>query len=800
MSVAARAGAGPTEDQTPTQAADHQARAAAAMRRARLVGMGFVVVQFGVYIPPEQAPDLPYPAIGAVIAAALLAVNLVSARSYRAGHRRTALPYAEIGCDTAIVLGIVWCFAFQAEDSLWVLLLFPILESAWRLGLAGTMSIGFVVSVGLVCRDVVAARLYDHLDVYVDSLVFRVGMLLILAMVAALLAQERAEAVEAYQRAWRGAARHVARLRTVVGAHQEDHHATFETQLARVASAVVDVGFDRALIARFAPDADPGDGAEMLAVAERDGQPGPLPLDQECVGRAFATIRSDSGPVVSFDLDGASVIAAAASGDTLVTAVRREGQPIEEGQRETLLLLAAQLRSLLERRKADEELEYQARHDYLTGLPNRHEFVERLEAALREAGPRRNVAVLFCDIDGFKLLNDTAGHETGDALLQAAGERLRRQLSDDGLVARFGGDEFIIFIEGMRDDDEAQVIADRLQRVLAEPFDLVHHRARVATSIGLTLGGPGDEALGLVRDADLAMYEAKRGGRGRIVRFTAAMGAELRHRRDLEAALPEALARGQLSAVFQPIVALPGRTVIGVEALARWRHPQWGAVPPSEFVPVAEETGFIVPLGRWMLRQACRQAASWAQQSGGDPPWVSVNMAAAQLADPQTVDDLREILAETGLAPHRLVLEITETAAVDAPESHDFLSAAREMGVRLAMDDFGQGMSSLSRLRQLRLDILKLDRSFVDHAATRDDDRAIVESVVRLAYHLGMGVIAEGIESEAQCDALEQLGCRFAQGFLFARPLVSEAVVEHPCWPPRGDDPQLVGTPITPAG
>jgi diguanylate cyclase (GGDEF)-like protein len=438
---------------------------------------------------------------------------------------------------------------------------------------------------------------------------------------------------------------------------------------------------------------------------------------------------------------------------------------------------------------------HQALHDPLTGLPNRARLHERLAHALGGAHPER-VSVLVLDLDGFKRVNDSLGHPAGDTLLVQVAQRLLAATRGSDTVARLGGDEFAVLLDNARQPHDAVGVAERVLDALRTPFLLAgpdgggSAEAVVGTSVGIARGAPhgaraaGDAASAvdaLLRDADLAMYRAKASGKGRYTFFEPSMHAEAVSRLELEADLRAALARGEFRLVYQPIVALADGRIEGVEALARWDHPLRGTVSPADFIPLAEETGIIVPLGRWVLGEACRQARAWADAGLGDAPGaaltVTVNVSGRQVYDPAFVDDVRAALAAAGVDPRRLVLELTESVMIDRPElALERFTALKAVGVRLAIDDFGTGYSALSYLQRFPIDVLKIDRSFVDGLRKGGPQGSLARTIVALGQALSLRTVAEGIEDAAQRAALHEVGCPLGQGFLFARPLEPAAV------------------------
>ena len=431
-----------------------------------------------------------------------------------------------------------------------------------------------------------------------------------------------------------------------------------------------------------------------------------------------------------------------------------------------------QLQDITERREAELQLANRALHDSLTGAPNRFLTRQWLSSAL-EDHPGQRVGVLYCDLDRFKVVNDSLGHGAGDSLLVQVAERLRRPLRPEDLLGRVGGDEFVMVIEGVRSAAELGEIAARLAASLDEPFDLNGHRHVMTLSLGGAVGSYPDTADDVLVRADMALLRAKRLGRARFEIFDPAVD-RLATREDLrlEDELRMSVGSDELRAYYQPVVDLADLSVAGHEALLRWQHPEHGLLPPGRFLDLAESTGLIRPLGWWMLSQACCDAAGGARGLSDRDGWVAVNASPSQLARPGVAADVTRALEESGLAPHRLHLEITETALITANASlAGELQELAEMGVRVALDDFGTGYSSLSLLRQFPVHTVKIDRSFVAPVLTDRSAYAIVKAVLGMCADLGLPTVAEGIEDEQQVALLRELGCSHGQGYLFGRPV-----------------------------
>jgi diguanylate cyclase (GGDEF)-like protein/PAS domain S-box-containing protein len=439
-----------------------------------------------------------------------------------------------------------------------------------------------------------------------------------------------------------------------------------------------------------------------------------------------------------------------------------------------------------ERKALEAELERRASHDLLTGLYNRRVFVDRLGQALLRTRRQKNslkVGVLFMDLDRFKTINDSLGHEAGDRLLETVARRLKHQLRPEDVLGRFGGDEFAVLLETVENPSEVIRVAQRIAETLQEPFTVNDHQVSVSTSVGIALGTAhaNDDPEGMLREADVAMYRAKEQGPGRYAVFDPAMQTRAQERLELEAELRRALEQGEFVLYYQPEVSLHNGSMVGFEALLRWQHPERGLLKPSAFVPLAEETDLITPIGRWVLEEACRQAKRWEEEHLPAPPaTMEVNLSARQLARRGLAQTVEEALRRTDLAAHALALDITETVLIGASEHNaQALEALKKMGIRLYLDDFGTGYSSLSYLKRLPVDRVKVDRTFVKGLGGNATDTALVRMIIELCHTLGIEVLAEGVETSDQAALLKDMGCDLGQGYYFARPLRSEELAEQ---------------------
>ncbi|GAA1764255.1 bifunctional diguanylate cyclase/phosphodiesterase [Luedemannella helvata] len=585
-----------------------------------------------------------------------------------------------------------------------------------------------------------------------------VGMLYVAADEAALAHLPRSIEVLASQ-----AALALERLTLTAEIHSRDSEEYFRTLVQNMADVIL-ISNENGVVRYASPSATSIFGTVQLTGAYLDELVNPD--DKGRVRRALQLIRmgaerSETDDWQVLHTDGSQLLVEA-SARNLTT------DPTVRG-------IVFTLRNVTDRRLLERELMHRAFHDSLTSLANRVLFADRVHQAVGRANSTDPavVGVLFIDLDDFKIVNDTLGHEVGDRLLIAVGRRLQLQLRPHDTVARLGGDEFAVLIGDGADVSQVEYVAERLSAALRQPFQLGGDHVNVSASLGLATTTEAATAEDLLRQADLALYVAKGAGKGQWRRYQADLHLAVLNRLELRAALDQAVVDGDFTLRYQPIVELETGAPAGFEALIRWTHRSRGLIPPGDFIEVAEESGLIVPIGTWVMHNAMAQAAQWHRDwADGTPPYVSVNVSVRQVRNAGFAEQVHRGLAASGLPPGALVLEITESLLLrDDEQVWKDLAALREIGVRVAIDDFGTGYSSLSYLRHVPADVLKIDRSFIDTMSTSEQQRALVDAIVRLAHTLGLQVVAEGVEHPSDRVLLQAMGCRLGQGYLFSKPL-----------------------------
>lgn len=768
-----------------------------ALRRMRLIVAALLFMQFATYRPGPGDPRLPLPPVvfGTLLAMGAAAISLVSYVAERSSARaQRILALVEIAADTALVIALATVLDVTGRDVLWVLLVIPVLEGALRYRLRGAMAVWGLLALAYVGVTVLTSGASgDEFLVDVEQAVQHLGVVLLITVPAGFLSEQLVLDIRSQQVA---AERAVQRGNLLEAVAEAGHRVTsLEVEAVQaVTRAAIDLGFDRVdLAVKRGTDAWFSAGAQPAE--------GPfLPPPEDAAGGAIQAAEARRSVVIDLEsdlaaerdgLEAAGLAAVivtplhAFSGEVVLRAGLNPGSVATAAQYDCLELLAAQagvaLRNnelVAQQRAMQEQLEHRAFHDGLTGLPNRSRFLQLLEESLARPAPAdEQAAVLFVDLDRFKPVNDSLGHDAGNELLIAVARRLSGTVKKTDTVGRLGGDEFVILLDQVRSIDAAAEVAERVCRALGEPFRVADHEVVISGSVGVALSArPYDNAAELIRRADQAMYRAKGSGRARYALYEPGIDTGSVARLQLEADLRAALHGDELRLVYQPVVSAYDQQIVAVEALVRWQHPRHGAIPPSSLIPIAEESGLIIDLGRWVLQTACQAYRSWEAAPSASGLAIAVNVSPSQLTHRAFASDFDRVLAETGVHPSRLLLEVTENVVSLGPDLIELLGTLRARGVRLALDDFGQGQTSLRYLRDLPLDVLKIDKAFVDGLGGQPEDEAIVTAIVGLAHKLGIRVIAEGVEREDQLQLLRSVSTDFVQGYLLHRPKEADEI------------------------
>jgi diguanylate cyclase (GGDEF)-like protein len=761
-----------------------------ALRRMRLIVAVLLFMQFATYRPGPDDPALPLPPIlfATLLAAAAASISLLSWWGERGSdRRRSVVAGLEIALDAVLVISLVTFLDFTGRDVLWVLLVIPVLEGALRYRLRGAMLVWGLLGVAYVGVTLMTSGSGgDEFLVEVEQAVQHLGVVLLITVPAGFLSEQLVLDIRKQQSAREEA---VLRGNLLEAVAEAGHRVTsLEVEAVQaVTRAALDLGFDRVDLGVqrgddwFSAGAQPVDGPGL---PPPDGLAGGA--IQAAEARRSVVVELDGGvPEEAAGLSAVgltSLVAAplhAFAGRVVLRAGLEPGSSATSAQYDCLELLAAQagvaLRNnelVTQQRAMQEQLEHRAFHDGLTGLPNRSRFLQLLEESLARPAPAsEKAAILFVDLDRFKPVNDSLGHDAGNELLIAVGQRLSSSVKRGDVVARLGGDEFVILLDAVPDLDTTAEVADRVCRALSEPFRVAEHEVVISGSVGVAMTSrPFDNAAELIRRADQAMYRAKGSGRARYAVYEPSIDTGSVARLQLEADLRAALHGEGLRLVYQPVVSAYDQSIVAVEALIRWQHPVHGAISPGSLIPIAEDSGLIVDLGRWVLQTACEALRSWESAPNAAALAMAVNVSPSQLTHLGFARDFDRVLAETGVRPSRLLLEVTENVVALGPDLFALLHELRAKGVRLALDDFGQGQTSLRYLRDLPLDVLKIDKAFVDNLGESSEDQAIVTAIVSLAHQLGIRVIAEGVEHEGQLAMLRSMSTDFLQGYLLHRP------------------------------
>ena len=770
--------------------AEHVRQNQVMMRRVRWIGVLFALIQFGLYRPPPGM-TVPFDRLVAAagVALALIAVNVTS---LWATHRRDTPPvswvYLGLAIDTAVVMTIVWLFTFDATSALWALLVVPVLEGAYVGGLAGALRVWGVCVAGYGARELWASDAFDR-ALEIESVTYRMGIVLIVAVTSGFMSRDLTVQMKAHAAARAESDHRSELLRVVASSGRLMAVADNDLVLAAIVDGAIQIGFQGAEICIF--DEDTRTWRSVHSRSLPAGYPGQAhPIDAGLAGRVWRSRErvvvedysewEDSIPglrgegfrsVVGIPIwSNGEVVAALVAGN-------REVASFDAHALEALDLFSAQAGAALGTLRFLNQMRHQALHDALTGLPNLTLFEDRLAQAVAMArrGPEV-LAVGVLDIDNFKRINDSLGHDAGNELLKSMSGRLRHLMREADTVARMGGDEFTFLLPGLSDADDVVALAEKILSAFERPFLLEGERYFLTASLGIALyPTDGLAPSTLLRSADSAMYRVKKRGRNGYELHHGDVISTNRARLSLETELYRALERGDLSVQYQPVLDLRERRVVGVEALVRWAHAQRGSIEPEDFVGLAEESGLIAAIDTWVLRTACMQAKKWSD--GGLPGLrVSVNVSAPQLTSPSMRAVVAAALADSGLDPACLDLEVTErVAAGELSGCVDVLSELRSCGVGVSIDDFGTGYSALDRLQELSVDRLKIDKSFIRQIDIAGDS-PIVSAAIAMAHSLNLEVVAEGVETVTQLQFLEKHGCDLAQGYLFSRAVDADRV------------------------
>lgn len=770
-----------------------------ALRRIRLLTAAVLLIRLAGGRNGSTILGLEPAVLSGSIAGSLVFVNLLSRWMERASRQWVAflLSVLVLATDATLTVGIVAKLDLIDADVVWALLVIPVLEGALRFRMRGALftwigctGLYFLATVGPVAAGTDLATQAAFLDV-MQTLVHRAGVILLVAVPGGYLSEQLLVAIAGQRSARLDATRRGQLMERVVEAGRALHRLE-GTDRVDVTRYVLALGFDVADVCRL--DAGQWSVAEFSTGSHNLRLPDPSsayasPTAPLAAGGALVVGGEDEDVETRRQLRAAGlglVVLCPLPGregtNAVLRAATRAGTRPSAQEVESLELLAAQTvvagenHALVgELQDAQSRLAYQAYHDALTELPNRAMFQRVLSDAVHGASAESQIALLFLDLDHFKEVNDTLGHKVGDELLVAVSGRLRNCAAEAAVIARLGGDEFTVLLVGTPDESVPSELAAAIRDVMSQPFNINGHTVGVSTSIGIAMAGSPIEPNELMRRADLAMYRAKSLGRSTYAVYGPELDDTTSDRLRLQVALQAAVTAEALNVLYQPIVDAASGRITGVEALLRWFDEDLGQVPPDEFIGVAEDSGLICDLGAWVLQRACAQGRHWFEQYPDSGLTVSVNISPLQLARPGFPEFVASVLRESGFPANRLILELTERMLV-ADEVRAALPALRAMGVRLAVDDFGQGHTSVAALRNLSLDVLKIDRAFVTGVDYRPQQHAILRSMVSLAHNLEMVVVAEGVQTEGELAQLQHLSCDWLQGYLLHRPMEAAAV------------------------
>jgi diguanylate cyclase (GGDEF)-like protein len=771
------------------------------MWRVRWICAVFALAQFVLYRPP---PGVVVPfnraVVGPIIAFIIVCTNLASlaARRIEDPRRLSLIGTAQLAADGIVATAVVWLFTFDRQSALWAVLILVVIEGAIRAQLKGAMLTWGALAAAYAGREVWASSHYPGARFQIESVTYRMGIVLIVAAATGYLSKNLQARIREQLASRRKSEQRAELLHTVAATSRGTSTLDVDALFSSIIEATSHLGFDATAIALI------DDATDSFRLAAQRGVPFDFVQETHSASTGLVgVVRAQRDTVIlehystwpqsQRQLRGLALRAVAAcpifSGSQLeavLIAGSATRDAISKDESECLELLATHCGAALtnvhrftERHKLEEQLQHHAFHDSLTDLPNRTLFLDRLNHCLeRKSRAASPTAVLFIDLDGFKRINDSLGHHAGDEALQAVTRRLESGRRVGDTVARWGGDEFTILVEDPHSYEGALESAQRIVEQLREPLQIRSREVFLSASVGVAFGsrepGFGHE---FVREADVAMYWAKeRGGNGCEV-YRPNMIARAEQRMDMELQLRHALEHGMFMVHYQPVMDAETKRVVGLEALARWNHATRGLLAACEFIDLAEERDLIIRLGHWMVDAVCKQIGEWR---AAHPEWphipVAINLSPKELRQPDFVEHVVAALDRYGVNGHNIAIEVTERALVDPATTLDQMERLRELGVRMIIDDFGLGYSSLAYLKQFPFSILKVDKSFIAGVTHVEADQAIVRSVLALARDLKIPVVAEGVENEDQLRYLQELGCQYMQGYHLHRPVAAAAI------------------------
>jgi diguanylate cyclase (GGDEF)-like protein len=773
----------------------------ATMRRARGIGVVFVLVQFLLYRPPPGG-TVPFPRlpVGLAVAGVLVAINLFSWFAARhlpaASHRRIGI--WELVLDSAVIVGVIWLFSFDPTSALWALLTIAVIEGALRAELRGALMTCALLTAAYIPREIWASHHVDGARFDPASITYRLGIVLIVAVATGSMARTMRGRVAAQQAALAMSEHRSGLLRTVAAVSRDLSVLDGDDLLRAIVDAALSIGFDAAEVCMYSADnwrSVCGAGTVVLSGEEHtidSGLAGAVwKARQTVVVKDYSTW---SGAVAPFSSAGFHVTVGTpifARGTLVGTLIggSYSASLTSANQIESVELLAAQAGASLATAAVLDRMREQAMHDSLTGLPNDALLRDRAHQAIAQASRTGDgVAFCFLDLDRFKKVNDSLGHDTGDDLLKQVAARLLKSVRAADTVARLGGDEFLVMLPGVAGSLEAVTTAEKLADALRRPFLVRDQELYITASLGVSVyPDDGEEPETLRKHADLAMYEAKARGRNTVQRYHRVMRMAP-EALELEAELHRAIANSDLELHFQPEVDVASGQIVAAEALIRWRHPRQGLLHPAQFLHIAEESDLLCDLDAWVARRASDVARRWHDR--GHSVRIAVNLSDATFRRLDRLRAIADIVVAAEVPPGSFEIEVTETVAGrDLRAQIDVLEALRDRGVAITIDDFGIGYSMLGRLREFPVDRLKIDRSFIGEIQPGRTDVPVVSAIVAMAANLGIEVVAEGVETWQQLDVVRRIGCAYAQGFVLGAPTMvvdgPRVTRDVPPWPAR---------------